>query len=110
MNEDIQSLAVGRPIVLSELAAQHKRFCELWHTFVQCDRIFSVCLLVSIPLNILNASPWGYYIITSKASFLNIAMDIIGFATMCAELFVLGAYGSAAQIQVNVTYSPIILL
>ncbi|XP_077492431.1 uncharacterized protein LOC144103640 [Amblyomma americanum] len=101
INEDVESLGVGRPILLSELEAQHTRFCQLWSAFVRCDRIFSMCLLVSIPLNILNASPWGYYILTSNRSFLNISMDVVGFGTMCAELFVLGAYASAAQLQVR---------
>ncbi|XP_077492432.1 uncharacterized protein LOC144103641 [Amblyomma americanum] len=101
INEDIESLAVGRPLSRSELAAQHARFCELWYTFVQCDKIFSVGLLVTIPLNILNASPWGYFILTSHKSFLNVTTDIVGLITFCAELFVLGAYGSAALEEVR---------
>ncbi|KAL3175524.1 hypothetical protein MRX96_040263 [Rhipicephalus microplus] len=101
VNEDITNLVSARSVPLSELESQHARFCELWRTFVRCDRIFSWCLLFSVPLDIMNASPWGYYILTSDKSALNLSMDVIGFATMFAELFVLCAYGGAAQLQVS---------
>lgn len=101
INEDIESLAVGRPLVRSELAAQHSRFCELWYAFVHCDKIFSMGLLVTIPLNIINASPWGYFILTTHESSVNVIMDVVGFVTFGAELCALGAYGSAAQDEVR---------
>ncbi|XP_070382630.1 uncharacterized protein [Dermacentor albipictus] len=104
INEDVESLAVGRPLVRSELAAQHLRFCELWYAFVHCDKIFSTGLLVTIPLNIINASPWGYFILTTRESSVNVIMDVVGFVTFGAELFALGAYGSAAQEEAKKTW------
>ncbi|KAH6924804.1 hypothetical protein HPB50_025134 [Hyalomma asiaticum] len=56
--------------------------------------------MVSIPLNIINASPWGYFLLTSHESFVNVFMDVVGFITFGAELFALGAYGSAAQDEI----------
>ncbi|KAL1469550.1 hypothetical protein MTO96_024930 [Rhipicephalus appendiculatus] len=52
--------------------------------------------MVGIPLNIINASPWGYFLLTSHESLLNVSLDVLGFITFGAELFALGAYGSAA--------------
>ncbi|KAH8030467.1 hypothetical protein HPB51_006899 [Rhipicephalus microplus] len=96
INEDIESLAVGRPLARSELAAQHSRFCELWYTFERCDKIFSLGLMIGIPLNIINASPWGYFLLTSHESLLNVSLDVLGFITFGAELFALGANNAVA--------------
>ncbi|KAK8758187.1 hypothetical protein V5799_004176, partial [Amblyomma americanum] len=96
INEDIESLAVGRPLSRSKLATQHARFCELWYAFVQCDKIFSAGLLIAIPLNILNVLPWGHGILMPHRSLLDLITDVVGLINFCAELFVLGAYCGAA--------------
>ncbi|KAK8758188.1 hypothetical protein V5799_004177 [Amblyomma americanum] len=101
INEDIESLGFDQPLSRSKLATQHARFCELWYTFVQCDKIFSVSLLIAIPLDILNVLPWGHGILTPRRSFLDLITDIVGLITFCAELFVLGAYCGAALNEVR---------
>ncbi|XP_077492430.1 uncharacterized protein LOC144103639 [Amblyomma americanum] len=104
INEDIESLAVGRPLSRSKLATQHARFCELWYAFVQCDKIFSAGLLIAIPLNILNVLPWGHGILMPHRSLLDLITDVVGLINFCAELFVLGAYCGAALNETKKTW------
>ncbi|XP_077493320.1 uncharacterized protein LOC144104294 [Amblyomma americanum] len=107
INEDIENLAVGPTLSPADLATLHTRFCELWCVFLQCDKIFGRGLLVTIPLSILNASPWGYSILTSHKSFLDIMTDIVGFITSCAELLALGAYSGTALSEEKKTWDAL---
>lgn len=101
VNEDIDSLTFEKQVRPEDIQEQHRRFSQIWNAFVQCNTIFSVSLVISIPLNIMNASPWGYYILSSDGDVLGALGDTIGFATMCMELLVLGVYGKSAQVQVR---------
>ncbi|XP_077530177.1 uncharacterized protein LOC144142500 isoform X2 [Haemaphysalis longicornis] len=104
VNEELESKATARPLILPNLAEQHARFCELWAAFGKCDNMFGVCILVTVPLNTMNASPWGYAILSSPMSFLNFTTGVVGFLISFGELLALGTCGSAAKHEAKKTW------
>lgn len=101
VNKELESVDTERPLVVSKLAEQHARCYELWRAFSKCDKMFSVCLSVTVPLNVMNAAPWGYAIVTSDVSILSFTTCVVGLLLSFGELFVLGTHASAAQSEVG---------
>lgn len=102
-NEDIESLLTASSVDPKHIEDLHRKQCYLYENFQQCSDIFRVSLLVGVPLCVMNIAPWGYYLIIAGDNTERLR-DAIGFASMLAELLVLGLYARSADSEAKKTW------
>ncbi|CAN7993925.1 unnamed protein product, partial [Ixodes pacificus] len=97
VNEDIDCMSNELVVSIPELAELHRLFVNVGWAFARLEQLLGVAILVSFPLNIVSAAPWGYYMLKADKGTTIFMLDLIGFFTICAEMLATGVYARATN-------------
>ncbi|KAH9380653.1 hypothetical protein HPB48_005695 [Haemaphysalis longicornis] len=101
INEDITRMSTEVVVNMRELGELHRLFSDVGGAFARLEHLLGVAILICFPLNIVNAAPWGYYMLKADKGTTIFMLDLIGFLTICAEMFAAGVYTRATKQEVR---------
>lgn len=101
VNDDLDCMTNHIEVNPTKLAELHRLFSNVGGAFVLLEELLGLTILISFPLNIVNAAPWGYYMLKADKGTTIFMLDLIGFITNCAEMFATGVYARAPKQEVR---------
>ncbi|KAH6924805.1 hypothetical protein HPB50_025135 [Hyalomma asiaticum] len=101
INADVVLMSEELVVSNKELAELHRLFSDVGAAFVRLEDLLGMAILICFPLNIVNAAPWGYYMLKADKGTTIFMLDLIGFLTICAEMFAAGIYARLTKREVR---------
>ncbi|KAH7939330.1 hypothetical protein HPB52_011037 [Rhipicephalus sanguineus] len=101
INDDVVRMSGELTVSPKELAELHRLFSDVGAAFARLEDLLGLAILICFPLNIVNAAPWGYYMLKADKGTTIFMLDLIGFLTICAEMFTAGIYARLTKHEVR---------
>ncbi|KAH7933650.1 hypothetical protein HPB49_014883 [Dermacentor silvarum] len=104
INDDVDRMSTELAVCPKELAELHRLFSDVGAAFVRLEDLLGMAILICFPLNIVSAAPWGYYMLKADKGTAIFMLDLIGFLTICAEMFAAGIYARLSKQEAKKTW------
>ncbi|KAH8030468.1 hypothetical protein HPB51_006900 [Rhipicephalus microplus] len=104
INDDVLHMSEELTVDPKELSELHRLFSDVGAAFVRLEDLLGMAILICFPLNIVNAAPWGYYMLKADKGTSIFLLDLIGFLTICAEMFTAGIYARLTKHEAKKTW------
>lgn len=101
VNEAINNMTQNTRVDPAKLDELHRLFANVGGAFVLLEDLLGLTILISFPLNIVNAAPWGYYMLKADKGTTIFMLDLVAFMTNCAEMLAAGLYARAPKHEVR---------